>query len=82
MLEIAETTTILTVNQRLAAFIRQQYDRQQQAKHLTAWLSLDCLPLNRWIIRMFDALPPTYLLLSEAQELALWGKNYSQLSCE
>ncbi len=69
-----KTITLLTANQRLAAFLRQQYDSLQQSLGLITWPSLDCLPLNRWIIRLFDTLTDSHLILSEAQELALWEK--------
>ncbi|HVV69727.1 MAG TPA: PD-(D/E)XK nuclease family protein [Gammaproteobacteria bacterium] len=66
--------TILTANQRLSAYLRKQYDSAQQSQNLTTWLSLDCLPLSRWLIRTFETLADNRLILTEAQELALWEK--------
>lgn len=66
--------TLLTANQRLSAYLHKQYDNAQQSLNLTTWPSLDCLPLHRWLIRTFETLYDLRLILTEAQELALWEK--------
>lgn len=69
-------STLLTVNNRLAAELRARHDRNQVAAGRTAWPSADILPWNAWVQRLYQQLLDrgfTNLdLLSPAQERLLW----------
>lgn len=62
--------TLLTANQRLSTYLIQLYDREQQARGLRAWPSLDCLPLSAWVQRQLSS--KTKVQLTEFQSILLW----------
>ena len=82
MLEALESgATILTANQRLARFIKAQFDEVQRTRGRIVWRSPDILPWTSWIERCWDTLSTTTtqdagneigMLLSAVQEQALW----------
>ncbi len=70
--------TVLTPNRRLALHLKREFDSSQLAAGRSAWPTPDILPWSAWLERSYEdvlhsdsggALP---LLLSAAQELALW----------
>lgn len=62
--------TLITANQRLAAYLINQYDQEKKASGLLAWPSLSCLPLLTWLQQNYLA----NHLLSEFQALHLWHR--------
>ncbi len=72
---LSSSATVLTPNQRLAAYLRKQYNETQKA---TVFNSADILPMNAWLQRLYEtALMQQWtdkIILTTEQELALWGK--------
>ncbi|NOY62703.1 MAG: hypothetical protein GXP10_06025 [Gammaproteobacteria bacterium] len=69
--------TLLTVNRRLAAYLRDRFDRQRMAAGERLWPSADILPLNAWLERCWHeqtaaSVDAPRLLLSLTQEQVLW----------
>ena len=79
-------TTLLTVNNRLAAELHARYDRTQLAAGRQAWPSADILPWNAWLARLYEQLLDvghTDLdLLSPTQERLLWEDIVGQDTAE
>lgn len=69
-------TTLLTVNNRLAAELRMRYDRLQADAGRQVWPSADILPWNAWLRRLYEQLLDVgfsrHDLLNPAQEQLLW----------
>ena len=71
-------STVLTPNRRLALHLKREFDALQLAAGRTVWPTPDILPWTAWLERCYDeALHSEFggdlpLLLSAAQELALW----------
>ncbi len=71
-------STVLTPNRRLALHLKREFDALQLAAGRTIWPTPDILPWTAWLERSYeDALHSEFggdlpLLLSSAQELALW----------
>jgi ATP-dependent helicase/nuclease subunit B len=72
--------TLVTVNRRLARYYRELYDARACGQGREVWDSPDILPWGAWLARAYEeavlcgAPPSVPLLLSEAQELALWER--------
>ncbi|HSW82935.1 MAG TPA: PD-(D/E)XK nuclease family protein, partial [Usitatibacter sp.] len=70
--------TVVTPNRRLAQFLRAEFDRGREAQGLAAWESADILPVEAFVVRLWeDALyselaAEMAVLLGEVQERALW----------
>lgn len=64
--------TILTPNQRLSAYLNHHYDHHQHLQGLSAWPSLDCLPLSAWVRRLYANGDDPRQILTEWQILTLW----------
>ncbi|MEW5708532.1 MAG: PD-(D/E)XK nuclease family protein [Pseudomonadota bacterium] len=66
----------LTVNRRLARFLKGEYDRRQRARGLALWPTPQILPLSAWLERTYDeaSLDAALLPLSPLQEQALWER--------
>lgn len=67
-----EGSLILTVNDRLARELSQQYDCEQQRLGLAAWLRPDILSLSAWLCRCQLLIPGTLLFLNNAQLQHAW----------
>ncbi|EKD74270.1 MAG: hypothetical protein ACD_45C00012G0005 [uncultured bacterium] len=72
-----ENITILTPNRRLAATLLKQFQHDQIKQHKTCWKSLDILPLQSWLQRLWHeysikTMAATPLLLTTYQEIILW----------
>ncbi|MGK2944983.1 MAG: PD-(D/E)XK nuclease family protein [Desulfuromonadales bacterium] len=67
-----EGSLILTVNDRLARELSQQYDREQQRLGHAAWLRPDILSLSAWLCRCQLQIPGTLLFLNNAQLQYTW----------
>lgn len=69
-------TLVLTANHRLASYLSKQYDSEQYQAGKAAWPSLQVLPLNVWLMQLWQNLPQSYnrTLLTDIQEEALWRK--------
>ena len=71
-------STVLTPNRRLALHLKRGFDTVQLAAGRTAWPTPDILPWTAWLERSYDEILHSEfagdlpLLLSAAQELALW----------
>ena len=79
------TDTILTVSQRLAIYLQQQYASYQQDMGQSVWITPDILPLNNWLIRCWQNLQAAgmiepLILLSSAQEQLLWEQAIAHSS--
>src|SRR5438046_1298156 len=72
------TTTIVTVNQRLTGYLRQQYDVFQQSLGKKVWPSADILPFSTWIKRCWNDIVDSRIILSDFQEQLLRQKIISQ----
>ena len=74
--QLDASTTLLTVNNRLAVELRARYDRRQLAAGRTAWPSADILPWSAWLHRQYEVLLDSggtgLDLLSPVQERLLW----------
>ncbi len=72
---------LVTVNNRLARTLRQQYD-QQQAAQTTVWQSKVILPWSAWLqqgyITLVDQGLVTQVLLQEMQEALVWQRIVQQ----
>jgi ATP-dependent helicase/nuclease subunit B len=73
--ELPPTATIITPNQRLAAYLRQLY---ADTKQNTVFNSLDILPIEAWLYRWYEtALLHNWtdsICLNDAEALLLWEK--------
>lgn len=71
-----DNTTILTPNRRLAAVLSKTYQQKQLNKQKLVWQTLDCLPLQSWLHRLWQEYLIKHLsslvLLTPEQELILW----------
>ena len=71
-----ESSTLLTVNNRLAIELRARHDRNQVAAGRKVWPSADILPWNAWLQRLYLQLLDTGFteldLLNPTQERLLW----------
>jgi ATP-dependent helicase/nuclease subunit B len=70
-------TILLTPNRRLSAVFLKKYNASQIAAGKLGWLSLDMLPLTRWVKRLWQeycarAFTPIPLLLNPEQEQIIW----------
>ena len=71
-------STVVTPNRRLALHLKREFDALQLGAGRTVWPTPDILPWTAWLERSYeDALHSEFggalpLLLSAAQELALW----------
>src|SRR3990170_4322818 len=74
----AARLTVVTPNRRLAQELAREFDARQAAQDLKVWETADILPFSAFAERLYEdalysdlaaALP---LLLSDAQEQALW----------
>lgn len=76
---LSPTATVLTPNQRLAAYLRKQYNESQER---TVFNSVDILPLSAWLQRLYEnAFIQQWtdkIILTTEQEFALWGKIINQ----
>jgi len=75
--QVSHGTTLLTPNSRLSAVLIQQYSAWQQLQKKLCWPSLDCLPQNSFIARLWNAYviqqPNAQpLLLTPEQEQIAW----------
>nr|VFK58779.1 MAG: probable DNA repair protein [Candidatus Kentron sp. TUN]VFK67503.1 MAG: probable DNA repair protein [Candidatus Kentron sp. TUN] len=73
------TTTVLTVNRRIARSLRLVYDAKRTADGLLSWETPDVLPLSAWVQRSWEEFSiqseiPLPVLLSPSQEHALWER--------
>ena len=72
----AARITVVTPNRRLAQSLGADFDAHQTARGLAAWEAPDILPLDAFIVRLWeDALysgRELPLLLTPAQEQAMW----------
>src|SRR5262252_3508686 len=70
--------TVITPNQRLSVSLARDFDSHQSARGLSRWESADVLPFTALVERCYDdalyseLAPGLPVLLSEAQEHALW----------
>lgn len=76
---------ILTVSQRLAIYLHQQFASYQQNIGQSTWITPNILPLNNWLIRCWQNLQASgmiepMILLSSAQEQLLWEQAIAQSS--
>ena len=76
-LDINQPVTIVTPNRRLAASLKQHYERNNCQKQQAAWLTPDILPLSTWIERLwqnvsFPVQEKMPILLNASQEEAIW----------
>jgi probable DNA repair protein len=69
-----EGALILTVNDRLARSLSQQYDHEQQKQGLSAWRRPDILSLSAWLSRSQAQVPEMPLFLNKAQLQHSWEK--------
>lgn len=76
--DLAADAVLLTVNNRLARHLQAGYETQRLAAGDSVWQTPDILPLGAWLGRCHQALldsgQPAGLLLSPAQERALWER--------
>jgi probable DNA repair protein len=74
--DLDPATTLVTVNNRLAAELRRRFDRDRAAAGQRVWPSADILPWQAWLARQYEQLLDlgfTRLdLLTPAQERLLW----------
>ena len=72
---------VLTPNRRLAQSLERDFDRLQHARGLAAWETADILPFSDFVARLWedalysDLAPAVPLLLTPAQEQALWEES-------
>jgi ATP-dependent helicase/nuclease subunit B len=79
----ATNTTIITPNRRLSATILKKFNEHQVTQNITCWPTLDILPFNNWIQRLWQnycqqdvAITP--LILTQEQEQILWEEILNQ----
>lgn len=84
--QLTTTDSVVTVNRRLAAFLKQGYAQNQIRAHQQAvWEAIAIYPFNIWLENLWQDCqlnlksPPPYLLRSE-QELVLWEKMIAESS--
>jgi ATP-dependent helicase/nuclease subunit B len=75
--------TIITVNRRLASFLREAHAKHQLEKDLTVWNTPDILPFETWAQRYWQqsqlmGIGKSEVLLNSTQELILWQQIISQ----
>lgn len=63
---------ILTVNDRLARTLLQQYDAEQRQQGLAVWLRPEILSLSVWLNRCQMLMPGMPFILSKAQQQHVW----------
>ena len=63
---------ILTVNDRLSRYLHGQFDLQQQARGLSAWLRPEILSFTAWLSRLQQTLPGIPSFLNKAQLQRVW----------
>ncbi len=78
---LEQGATLLTVNQRLARYLRQAFNANQQALGHSVWISPDILPLSTWLERswneILDSIPANNgvpELLTHHQQRTLWER--------
>jgi len=75
-------TTLVTVNNRLAAELRGRYDRLQLGAGRAVWPSADILPWNAWLQRLYTQLLDEGSLqkdlLAPQQERLVWERTIGQ----
>ena len=77
---LEQGATLLTANQRLARYLRQEFHAHQQALGHSVWTSPDILPLSTWLERCWNEILETNLanslpgLLTPYQQQALWER--------
>src|ERR1043166_6779730 len=78
----AARTTVVTPNRRLSQGLMAEFDAHQAARGLAAWEAPDILPLEAFMVRLWEDafyserdLP---LLLTGAQEQAIWEEIRSE----
>src|SRR5579872_842367 len=82
---ITSDTTLLTPNRRLAATLLNQFNQCQIDQQKTCWQSLDILPLQSWLQRLWNdfsanEIKTMPLLLSANQKSILWEMILHQSS--
>lgn len=75
--KLKPNTTIMTPNRRLTASLLTSYQAYQLAKNKLCWPTLDILPYQSWIQRMWDKIAITHMdthhtILSNHQEQIIW----------
>lgn len=79
---IDSNTWFLTVNNRLARELHQQYDQQQAAQNKSAWSTSNILPWSAWLQLQYEALTDLgfnqRILLNQHQEKLLWQQIVKQ----
>jgi len=76
-------TLILTANKRLTIRIAHEYYQYQTQQQKTAWETLDILPFNSWLQRLWETQTTTHnalTLLHPFQEQAIWQDLIEQSS--
>jgi probable DNA repair protein len=81
--ELDSTHVILTPNQRLAAYLQQQYHAYQIQLGKTTWEKVQIWPLQTWVQLTWQTcvnagIDAQALLLNDAQELFLWESILQQ----
>ena len=77
---LEQGATLVTANQRLARYLRQEFHAYQQALGHSVWASPDILPLSTWLERCWNEILETNLtsslpgLLTPYQQQALWER--------
>ena len=77
---LEQGATLLTANQRLARYLRQEFHAYQQTLGHSVWASPDILPLSTWLERCWNEILETSLfgsvpgLLTLYQQQALWER--------
>lgn len=76
-------TTIITPNRRLTTTLLEKYNHHELAKNSLSWHTLDILPYQSWIERMWNEVSIThmdtqYIILSNQQEQILWENIIQQ----
>jgi len=73
-----DSTTLVTVNNRLAQESQRRYDRQQAASGRSVWPTPDITPWSAWLRRSYEQLIDTgftdRILLNPHQERLLWER--------
>ncbi len=75
--KLKSNTTIITPNRRLSANLTTSYQAYQLSKNELCWTTLDILPYQSWIQRMWDSIAITHMnthhtILSNHQEQIIW----------
>ena len=63
---------ILTVNDRLSRYLHRQYDLEQQARGLSAWLRPEILSFSVWLSHVQQTLPGIPSFLNKVQLQRVW----------